>query len=237
MLIGSSREQVGFDDTLPGRGAQPRWRGARWRCSRSWRGPSVMRSYLRLPPVHARPPAGDRPRPRRCRAVVRDRATRAPASGWPRRPATCSPRSCSGSRPRWTRARTPSTGRRSWRPGPWSRGPWRPDHDLVPRPSERDPPEPGPDRPLTILVDGEPVTGTAGRRSPGCCWRRTARSGAPPATGGAPRGVFCGIGVCFDCLVEVNGLRDVRACLRRAQDGDVVTRQDGPPAGIDERRA
>ena len=40
--------------------------------------------------------------------------------------------------------------------------------------------------------------------------------------------MFCGIGVCFDCVVEVNGLRDVRACLRRAQDGDVVARQAEP---------
>ncbi|MFD6138570.1 (2Fe-2S)-binding protein [Promicromonospora sp. NPDC060271] len=92
---------------------------------------------------------------------------------------------------------------------------------------ERDLVEPGPDRPLTVLVDGEPVTGTAGQTIAGVLlgagrreWRTT--------TGGAPRGVFCGIGVCFDCLVEVNGLRDVRACLRRAQDGDVVTRQGGP---------
>ena len=47
-----------------------------------------------------------------------------------------------------------------------------------------------------------------------------------------PRGVFCGIGVCYDCLVEVNGLRDVRACQRRAADGDVVTTQhDLLPSG------
>jgi len=49
---------------------------------------------------------------------------------------------------------------------------------------------------------------------------------------GRPRGVFCGIGVCYDCLVEVNGQRDVRACQRRAADGDVVTTQhDRRPSG------
>ena len=32
-------------------------------------------------------------------------------------------------------------------------------------------------------------------------------------------------GVCFDCLVTVNGDRDVRACQRRASDGDVVETQ------------
>ena len=49
-------------------------------------------------------------------------------------------------------------------------------------------------------------------------WRRTSRASAP-------RGLFCGIGVCFDCLVTVNGDPDVRACQRRASDGDVVETQ------------
>lgn len=48
---------------------------------------------------------------------------------------------------------------------------------------------------------------------------RTSRSGRP-------RGVFCGIGVCFDCLVVVNDLRDVRACQRRVTDGDRIEFQE-----------
>lgn len=38
----------------------------------------------------------------------------------------------------------------------------------------------------------------------------------------APRGLFCGIGVCFDCLVTVNGEPAQRACLVVARDGDAV---------------
>jgi D-hydroxyproline dehydrogenase subunit gamma len=45
--------------------------------------------------------------------------------------------------------------------------------------------------------------------------------------GGAPRGVFCGIGICFDCLVVVNGRPNRRACLTEVRDGDVVEPQDG----------
>ena len=45
--------------------------------------------------------------------------------------------------------------------------------------------------------------------------------------GGAPRGVFCGIGICFDCLVVVNGRPNQRACLTEVHDGDVVEPQDG----------
>ncbi|MGV9350851.1 (2Fe-2S)-binding protein [Streptomyces spiralis] len=82
--------------------------------------------------------------------------------------------------------------------------------------------------PLRISVDGEPVDGIAGQTIAGVllasgrlAWRR--------GRSGAPRGVFCGIGVCFDCLVTVGGERDVRACRRRAHDGDVVTTQDRQP--------
>ncbi|WP_105565654.1 (2Fe-2S)-binding protein [Microbacterium halophytorum] len=52
-------------------------------------------------------------------------------------------------------------------------------------------------------------------------WRTTRREAAP-------RGLFCGIGVCFDCLVTVDGERDQRACLVPArEDQDVRT---GDPA-------
>jgi len=42
-----------------------------------------------------------------------------------------------------------------------------------------------------------------------------------------PRGLFCGIGVCFDCLVTVNGRPSLRACLLPAQPRDDVTTQSG----------
>ncbi|MGW3967482.1 (2Fe-2S)-binding protein [Amycolatopsis sp. NPDC005003] len=78
--------------------------------------------------------------------------------------------------------------------------------------------------PIRITVDGETVAGVAGQTVAGVLlgagrisWRTT-RSGAP-------RGVFCGIGACFDCLLTVNGVADVRACRRRAADGDEIRTQ------------
>lgn len=41
---------------------------------------------------------------------------------------------------------------------------------------------------------------------------------------GDPGGVFCAIGVCFGCLVSVNGGPPERGCLTVAQEGDVVSR-------------
>ena len=30
---------------------------------------------------------------------------------------------------------------------------------------------------------------------------------------GQPRGAFCGMGVCYDCLVSINGIRNQRSCM------------------------
>jgi predicted molibdopterin-dependent oxidoreductase YjgC len=47
-----------------------------------------------------------------------------------------------------------------------------------------------------------------------------------------PRGLFCGIGVCFDCLVRVDGAANQRACLLPAREGMVVNTQNG--TGLDD---
>ena len=50
---------------------------------------------------------------------------------------------------------------------------------------------------------------------------------------GSPRGVYCGMGVCFDCLVVVDGAPNTRACVTWVREGMDVARQDGlvPAAG------
>jgi glycine/D-amino acid oxidase-like deaminating enzyme len=41
--------------------------------------------------------------------------------------------------------------------------------------------------------------------------------------GGAPRGLHCGMGACFDCIVTIDGRIGQRACLAKAADGMQVT--------------
>ena len=50
---------------------------------------------------------------------------------------------------------------------------------------------------------------------------------------GSPRGVYCGMGVCFECLVVVDGVPNTRACVTWVREGMDVARQDGlvPAAG------
>lgn len=43
---------------------------------------------------------------------------------------------------------------------------------------------------------------------------------------GMPRGMFCGMGVCFDCLIIVDGRPHLRACLMEAKPGMNVSTQD-----------
>jgi aerobic-type carbon monoxide dehydrogenase small subunit (CoxS/CutS family) len=84
-----------------------------------------------------------------------------------------------------------------------------------------------------ITFDGRPVAAEPGQTIAAAlvaagvlAWRTTRNTGAP-------RGVFCGIGVCFDCLVTVNGQPSVRACLAEACPGDRVETQHG--AGYESR--
>ena len=42
---------------------------------------------------------------------------------------------------------------------------------------------------------------------------------------GAPRGAFCGMGVCHDCLVTIDGQASQRACMIKARDGQTVVSQ------------
>lgn len=47
---------------------------------------------------------------------------------------------------------------------------------------------------------------------------------------GEPRGLYCGMGVCFECLVTVEDLGAVRACLTPVVEGmRIETRQETAP--------
>lgn len=47
------------------------------------------------------------------------------------------------------------------------------------------------------------------------------------AEDGTPRGLLCGIGVCWECRCVVDGAENTRACMTAAKPGMVVQRQKG----------
>ena len=42
-----------------------------------------------------------------------------------------------------------------------------------------------------------------------------------------PRGLFCGIGQCTDCMMVVNGIPNIRTCITPVEEGMTVDTQDG----------
>ncbi len=50
-----------------------------------------------------------------------------------------------------------------------------------------------------------------------------------------PRGIYCGIGQCTDCVMSVNGKPNVRTCVTPIEAGMVIETQQGVGKG-DERK-
>ncbi|MDR1800665.1 MAG: (2Fe-2S)-binding protein [Lachnospiraceae bacterium] len=42
-----------------------------------------------------------------------------------------------------------------------------------------------------------------------------------------PRGIFCGIGQCTDCIMEIDGKPNVRACMTIVHEGMTIRTQKG----------
>ena len=82
-----------------------------------------------------------------------------------------------------------------------------------------------PDLDATIFFDGEPIgcrvgeTVAAALLAAGVCSTRVTPRLA------APRLPYCMMGVCFDCLMEIDGIGNRQACLTVVRDGMCVNRQ------------
>ncbi|MFD3543698.1 (2Fe-2S)-binding protein [Streptomyces sp. NPDC058662] len=78
-----------------------------------------------------------------------------------------------------------------------------------------------------IAFDGRELAAQSGQSIAAVLWGAGILAWRSTREGGAPRGAFCGIGSCYDCLVTVNGTPNQRACLVPARPGDTVTTQEG----------
>lgn len=80
--------------------------------------------------------------------------------------------------------------------------------------------------PVAVTVDGRPVTGYLGETVAAVLFAE-GRNATRTTVGGAPRGVFCGMGACFDCLVVVDDVPNTRACMTWIADGMRIELQAG----------
>lgn len=76
--------------------------------------------------------------------------------------------------------------------------------------------------PFTFSFDGEPVVAHDGETIGGALLAAGHRALRRTRVDDRPRGLFCGIGVCFDCLVVVDGRGPTRACVEPARAGTQV---------------
>ncbi len=85
---------------------------------------------------------------------------------------------------------------------------------------------PRPEGPLRLTLDGVAIRAHAGDSVAAAV---LAQSGdATRQTGkGTPRAAFCMMGVCFDCLMEIDGQPNIQACQTPVRDGMVLRRQLG----------
>ncbi len=89
--------------------------------------------------------------------------------------------------------------------------------------------------PDEIVFHGRPIRMRAGQTVAAVLWEAGIRWWRATRNAGAPRGIFCGIGACFDCLATIDGVRGQRVCVAPARPGMIVTGHDdaagGPAAG------
>lgn len=84
---------------------------------------------------------------------------------------------------------------------------------------------PGPE--FEVHFDGRPIRALPGQSVAAVLWAAGILTWRTTRLNGKPRGAFCGIGSCFDCLATVNGRPNQRACLVPAGPGDTITTQKG----------
>ncbi|KQR10675.1 2Fe-2S iron-sulfur cluster-binding protein [Xanthomonas nasturtii] len=77
---------------------------------------------------------------------------------------------------------------------------------------------------VRLYVDAQPVDVPAGASVAAAVAQATLQF--RQSSSGQPRAPLCGMGVCFECRVRIDGIAQQRACLVDAQEGMQV-RTDG----------
>jgi len=80
---------------------------------------------------------------------------------------------------------------------------------------------------LTIFIDGTATPARHGDTVAAAMLGSGYVACRTTAVSGAPRGPYCLMGVCFDCLVKIDGDANRQACMTTVQDGMRIETQRG----------
>jgi len=84
--------------------------------------------------------------------------------------------------------------------------------------------------PVTVYVDGVAMQANPIESAAAVVLRAgLVPTRTTPATG-EPRAPYCMMGVCFDCLMTIDGVASRQACLTPVREGMRIDRQCGPRA-------
>lgn len=78
---------------------------------------------------------------------------------------------------------------------------------------------------VAVTIDGRPVEARAGDSVAAVLLAEGATVTRRSAVSGAPRAAYCMMGVCFDCLVVIDGVGNRQGCLIPAVDGMAIETQ------------
>ena len=80
---------------------------------------------------------------------------------------------------------------------------------------------------VEIRVDGRQLKAVRGEMIAATLMAHGIRTHRHTAKSGQPRGIYCGIGQCTDCVMVVNGKPNVRTCITPVEAGMVIETQEG----------
>jgi len=80
---------------------------------------------------------------------------------------------------------------------------------------------------FTFFADGAPVRAYRGESVAAALLAAGRRHGRLTTRLGQPRGLYCAMGVCWECVVVIDGRPDIRACMTPAASGMRVETQHG----------
>ncbi len=86
--------------------------------------------------------------------------------------------------------------------------------------------DPGPQA-VTIYIDGRPVSAEIGESVAAVLLRQQEGWSRTTPVSESRRAPYCMMGVCFECLVEIDGQGSVQSCLTPVSPGMRVARQHG----------
>ena len=76
---------------------------------------------------------------------------------------------------------------------------------------------------VTLQLDGKPLPARRGQTVAAAMLAAGQRVLRHTRHAGKPRGLFCAMGVCFDCVMTIDGKAGVRACMTKVEDGMQVS--------------